>query len=283
MSIFGNIDAKALANNVSVVQGNATVTLASGSFLNAATANYIVPGDILSLSGVQYVVKSVTSATTLVLHKVYAGTTATITAANAIRRTAPKAVAYYVINAGDSNTGSLIYIDRAEAALNENKIRGLTSPGWWVYKTYTDDAGNTRHKSECIAAVTYASSDPTVTGDFDSDNPAADVVSAVTITSTYPQNATTVSGAATFTVSGQTATTGTPGTLLYQWQAQTATSTTKWTNLTNTGIYTGSTTATLTLTGATSAVTGYKYRVKVTSDGGTEEVISRAATLTFGT
>lgn len=283
MSIFGNIDAKALANNVDVVNGAATVTLASGSFLNAATANYIVAGDILSLSGVQYIVKSVDSATTLTLHVVYAGSTATVTAANAIRRTAPKAVAYYVINAGDTNTGSLIYIDRTEAGLNENKIRGLTSPGWWIYKTFVDDAGNTRHKSECIATVSYASSDSTVTGDFDNDNPAADVASAVTIT-TQPINitgaATPYTNATAFTV--VTSTTGTPGTLLYQWQFQTATSTTKWTNLTNTAPFGGTSTDTLALTSAAKATyNGYKFRVKITSAGGTEEVISDSASLTY--
>jgi hypothetical protein len=280
MSIFGNIDAKALANNVAVVSGNATVTLASGSFLNAATANYIVAGDILSLSGVQYIVKSVDSATTLTLHAVYAGSTATITAANAIRRTAPKAVAYYVISGGDSNTGSLIYIDRTEAGLNENKIRGLTSPGWWIYKTFVDAAGNTRHKSECIATVSYASSDSTVTGDFDNDNPAADVASSVTITA----QPTAVTGASTpytgtFTVT--TSTTGTPGTLLYQWQRQTATGTT-WTNISNGGVFSTATTATLNLTAAAKATyDGYKFRVKITSEGGTEEVISDSASLTY--
>lgn len=281
MSIFGNIDAKALANDVGVVNGDATVTLASGSFLNSATNNYIVAGDILSLSGVQYVVKSVTDATHLELHTAYTGSTATISAANAIRRTAPKAVAYYVINAGDTSTGSLIYVDRAEASLNENKVRGLSSPGWWIYKTYVDHSGSTRHKAECIATVAYASSNPAVTGDYDSDNPAADVASSVSIAATYPKDATTSSGGASFTVSGQTTTTGTPGTLLYQWQVQTATGT-RWTNVTNTGIYTGATTHTLTLASATSAVDGYKYRVKITSTGGTEEVISRTAVLTFG-
>jgi hypothetical protein len=283
MAVFGKIDAKALANNVAVVNGNAQITLASGSFLNSATDNYIVAGDILVLSGVSYIVARVTGATTLNLHTTYAGSTATITAANAIRRTAPKEVAEYVIKGGDSNPGTLYFIDNTEAGLNENRVRGMDGPGWWVYKTFVDNDGRTRHKAEKIAHVKQSAANA---GDWTDDARVADVASAVTITG-QPASAVTSAGAwadgyAEFTVS--TSTTGTPGTLTYQWQFQTPSQTTKWTNLTNTGIYGGTTAATLTITGVTNTTyNGYKFRVKINSAGGTEEVISNgAATLTFG-
>ena len=283
MAVFGKIDAKALANNVAVVNGNAEITLASGSFLNSATDNYIVAGDILVLSGVSYIVEKVTAATTLNLHKVYAGSTGTVTAANALRRTAPKAVARYVVKGGDSNTGTLYFVDTTEDSLNENRSRGMDGPGWWVYKTFVDQDGNTRHKAELIAYVRETAANA---GDWTDDTKVADVASAVTI-GTQPASAVTSTGAwadgyAEFTVA--TSTTGTPGSLSYQWQVQTASSTTRWTNVTNTGIYGGATTATLTITGVTTtAYDGYKYRVKINSAGGTEEVISNgAATLTFG-
>jgi hypothetical protein len=182
--------------------------------------------------------------------------------------------------AASAQAKTIVFVDETEAQLNENRTRGIDGPGWWSYFTYTDAAGNTRHKAEKLVAL--GNPDTNANETQTDDTIAADVASAVTINVAYPQNATTSSGGATFTVNGQTTTTGTPGTLAYQWQVQTTTGT-RWTNLTNTGIYTGSTTHTLTLTGATSAVTGYKYRVKVTSAGGTEEVISRTATLTFGT
>jgi len=182
--------------------------------------------------------------------------------------------------AASAQAKTIVFVDETEARLNENRTRGIDGPGWWSYFTYTDAAGNTRHKAEKLVAL--GNPDTNANETQSDDTIAADVASAVTINVAYPQNTTTSSGGATFTVNGQTTTTGTPGTLAYQWQVQTTTGT-RWTNLTNTGIYTGSTTHTLTLTGATSAVTGYKYRVKVTSAGGTEEVISRTATLTFGT
>ncbi len=179
-----------------------------------------------------------------------------------------------------SQAKTIVFVDETEAALNENRTRGIDGPGWWSYFTYTDAAGNTRHKAEKLVALSNPDTNANETQS--DDTIVADVASSVSINIAYPQNATTSSGGATFTVNGQTTTTGTPGTLAYQWQVQTATGT-RWVNVTNTGIYTGSTTHTLTLTGATSAVTGYKYRVKITSAGGTEEVISRTATLTFGT
>jgi hypothetical protein len=281
MAVFGKIDAKALANNVAVTNGSAIITLASGSFLNSGTDNYIVAGDILVLSGVSYIVEQVTSATTLNLHRTYAGTTnAALAAANALRRTAPKAVARYVVKAGDSFTGNLYFVDTTEDSLNENRFRGIDGPGWWIHKTFVDQDGTTRHKSEMIA---YVREIPANAGDWAvDDSTIADLPSAVTIT-VQPANQTTVTGAASFTLT--TTTSGTPGTLVYQWQVQTATSTTRWTNITNGGIYGGATTATLAISTVTNTTyNGFKFRVKITSTGGTEEVISNgAATLTFGT
>ncbi len=282
MAIFGTIDAKALANNVSVTNGSTTVTT-TGDFTDRTSANFVQNGDVLSLSGVQYTVESVVSATSLKLRTAYAGSTETVTAASAIRRTPPKEVATLLLDENGQlahfPTGtSLIFIDNTEAALDENKVRGLKWPGWWAYRTYTDGDGNTRHKAECLA---FAHQTAANAGDFDNDNPAADVASAVTITA-QPADVTGAADPATETFAVTTSTTGTPGTLAYQWQYQTASQTTKWTNLTDAGVYTGSSTATLTLTAAAKTTyDGYKFRVKVTSAGGTEEVISTVASITY--
>jgi hypothetical protein len=186
-------------------------------------------------------------------------------------------------NGAGSATETIVFVDETEAGLNENKTRGISSPGWWAYRTYTDAAGNTRHKAEQLAFITNpeANADETQSDD----TIAADVASAVTIT-VEPANSTSATGAGTFTLT--TTTTGTPGTLTYQWQRQKA-GQTRWANVSaslDTGItYADFTTATLAYSGlADDSLDGYKYRVKVTSTGGTEEVISDgAATLTFGT
>ncbi|QBQ75071.1 hypothetical protein RW110999_193 [Cyanophage S-RIM4] len=180
-----------------------------------------------------------------------------------------------------AGTETIVFVDGTEASLAENASRGITGPGWWSYRTYTDGAGKTRHKAEMLAFI----SNPDGTETQADDTIVADVASAVTI-SVQPANSTSASGAGTFTLT--TTTTGTPGALSYVWQRKTATGT-RWTNISaslDSGItYADFTTATLAYSGlAADTLDGYKYRVKVTSAGGTEEVISDgAATLTFGT
>ena len=273
MSLIGTTDAAAFSNNIGVTNGDATVTK------NAADT--VVGGDVLSISGVNYIVKTITSTTSIELHKAYAGATATVTAANVIKRTPPKQVAEFVILGGDSNSYELIFADATEGSLAESKSRGISNPGWWVYRSYTDHAGNTRHKAECVAALTVASG---TSGDMADDTIAADVASAVTITG-QPGNSTSSSGAGTFAVT--TSTTGTPGALAYVWQRQKS-GTKRWVNVSaslDTGItYADFTTATLAYSGLAGAtLNGYNYRVKITSANGTEEVITDGAgTLTFG-
>ena len=273
MSLIGTTDAAAFSNTVAVTQNDATVTK------NAADT--VVGGDVLEIAGVNYIVKTITSTTSIELHKVYAGATNnSLAGASVIKRTPPKQVAEFVIVGGDSNSYNLVFADSTEGSLAENKSRGINSPGWWVYRTYTDAGGNTRHKAECVAALSVAAG---TSGDLADDTIAADVASAVTITA-QPANSTSSSGTGTFTLS--TSTTGTPGALAYVWQRQTATGK-RWVNLaanTDTGTtYSNFTTATLTYASlASDALDGYKYRVKVTSANGTEEVITDgAATLTF--
>jgi len=180
-----------------------------------------------------------------------------------------------------AGTETIVFVDGTEASLAENASRGITGPGWWSYRTYTDGAGNTRHKAEMLAFI----SNPDGTETQSDDTIVADVASAVSI-DVQPANSTSSSGAGTFTLT--TSTTGTPGALSYVWQRKTA-SGTRWTNISaslDSGItYADFTTATLAYSGlADDSLDGYKYRVKVTSAGGTEEVISDgAATLTFGT
>jgi hypothetical protein len=205
MAIFGTIDAKALANNLSVTQNSTTVTT-TGDFTDRTSANFVQNGDVLSLGGVQYTVESVVSATSLKLRTAYAGSTGTVLAANAIRRTPPKEVATLLLDENGQlahfPTGTnILFIDDTEAALDENKIRGLKWPGWWAYRTYTDGDGNTRHKAECLA---FANQTAANAGDYGTaqggteDNPAADVASAITI-SGQPANATAFTPAGSIT------------------------------------------------------------------------------------
>ena len=259
MAIFGTIDAATFANNVAVTQNNATVTK------NAADT--VEEGDVLELGGVAYIVRTVSSTTSIELHKGYvAATNATL--AGAVRRTPPKKVAEYVVKGGDSITDyQLIFVDNTEKDVASNKSRGITGPGWWLYRTYTDVSGRTRHKAECLAFVHATAA---AAGDDADDTVAADVIETITI-GTQPADQNTSSGAATFTV---VATASASGTLAYQWQKRTASSG-RFANVS------GATSASLALTGQLAANTGNQYRVKITTSKGAAEVTSDVATLTF--
>ena len=277
MAVFGTVDAVAFSNSVDVVNGDATVTK------NAADS--VVGGDVLSISGVNYIVKTITSATSIELHKNYAGSTATVANTAVIKRTPPKAVAEFVIVGGDSNSYDLVFVDATEASVASNKSRGITGPGWWQYRSYTDHAGSTRHKAECIAALSVAAG--AGVGDQADETIAADVLETITITGTTA-NSTSSSGGGTFAVS---AAVDQSGTITYKWQRQTATATTRWVDVVgganglDTGItYSNFTTATLAYAGlASDALDGYKYRCLVNSSKGAKQVITNTATITFDT
>ena len=55
--------------------------------------------------------------------------------------------------AGSSNTKTIVFIDDTEAQLAENKARGVASPGWHSFYTYTDMHGKTRTKSELLVSI----------------------------------------------------------------------------------------------------------------------------------
>ena len=274
MAVHGKIDAAAFSNTIGVTNGDATVTKNAG--------DTVVVGDVLNISSVNYIVKQVTSTTSIELHKNYAGSTATVAAASVIRRTPPKAVAEYVIKGGDSNTNyDLVFVDTTEDSIASNKTRGISGPGWWLYQTYQTHNGTERHKAECLVPLKVAAG---TAGDFAQDTIDADVLETITV-GAQPSNSTSSSGAGTFTAAFSV---DQSGTKVFKWQRQTATATTRWVDVKadlDTGItYADFTTATLAYSGlASDALDGYKYRcVLNTSKGAETKYTDGAATLTFG-
>ena len=276
MAVHGKIDAAAFSNTIGVTNGDATVSK------NAADS--VVVGDVLNISSVNYIVKQVTSTTSIELHKNYAGSTATVAAASVIKRTPPKAVAEYVIVGGDSNSYDLVFVDTTEDSIASNKTRGISGPGWWLYRTYQSHNGDTKHKAECLVPLKVAAG---TAGDYSDDTLAADVLETITV-GTQPANSTSSSGAGTFVAA---ATVDQSGTITYKWQRQTKNATTRWVDIVggagglDTGItYADFTTATLAYSAlGDDSLDGYKYRcVLNTSKGAATKFTNGAATLTFG-
>jgi hypothetical protein len=162
----------------------------------------------------------------------------------------------------------IVFVDDTEAAVPSNKSKGIHGPGWYKFVSRENSVGDTRYYPELLVTITGVT---TGTGDKEEDLIAANTNSVVTI-SAQPTNQTSVTGAATFSVTA--AITG-GGTLQYQWQVAAA-GTTKYTDIA------GQTTASLALTGLVAGDTGKKYRV-IVFGGGAKVLNSSAATLTFGT
>lgn len=177
------------------------------------------------------------------------------------------------------NGRDLYFVDANEAQQAENIARGLKTPGWTNYRSYTDANGNVRHKSEVLVAMSAYSGATGVgtyqaqTGDATDDTVLVDGTISISV---QPANTSVVAPAtATFTV---TAALAGAGTLAYQWQKQESTeSGATWTNVgTNSNSYTTGVTAVAPGSGATN---GDKYRVIVSSTGSTS-VTSTTAVLT---
>lgn len=171
--------------------------------------------------------------------------------------------------AASSQAKTIVFVDNQEAALAENKARGINAPGWWSYFTYTDGEGNVRHKAEML--VTIAGPDTNANETQSDDAIAADY--GITIDD-QPQAATVATGdPASFVVAAVSRPTG--GVLSFQWEEDQGSG---FVALAEAGVYSGTTDATLAISDAT-GFDGYEYRVVISVVGGAD-VTSDAATLT---
>lgn len=247
MPLWGTQDTKTVTGTITATQNSRTVTGSGTTF-----TTQLKPGQSLVIAGVEYQIDAIASNTSLSLRIPYAGTTA-----SGLTVTANEQPAY----APHADLSSIYGISTAEASDTANKNKGINTPGWLKYTTYTDAQGATRHKAESLVAIA------SISGDADVLPP----VPVITISS-QPANTSVVAPAtATFSVTAA-ATLG--GTLSYQWQKQES-GAGAWSNIS------GATSSSYT-TGATTVLDDNtdKYRVIVSATLGATSVTSNAATLT---
>lgn len=173
---------------------------------------------------------------------------------------------------GDHNFNGqvLLFIDREEAQQDSNRAKGLKSPGWWLYRTYTDTNSVVRHKSSCLVAIDVLASVAN-----DGLNDAADaVVADAIVVGTVDNQSVVAPNTATFSV---TASASPSVTLAYQWQRAQSTAPDTWVDVgTNSSSFTTGATAVAAGAGDTN---GDLYRVIVSATG-RDSVTSNTATLT---
>ena len=172
--------------------------------------------------------------------------------------------------AASSQAKTIVFVDNQEAALAENKARGINAPGWWSYYTYTDGEGNVRHKAEHL--VTIAGPDLNSNETQSDDTIAADYT--IVIDSQPVAASVTAPAAVQFVVAASTTPAG--GALTFQWQEDQGSG---FVNLADAGVYSGSTTSTLDISDSTGLDT-YQYRVVISNTGASADVTSDAALLT---
>jgi hypothetical protein len=182
--------------------------------------------------------------------------------------------------AASSQAKTIVFVDNKEAALAENKARGINAPGWWSYFTYTDGEGNVRHKAEML--VTIAGPDTNANETQSDDAIAADRTMVV---ANSPQDVTVAAGQpAQFVVAAATE----PDSVAvsFHWEVSTDGGA-NWTSL-NSGQATGGggTTygstlgSTLDINNTGLGMDGYQYRCALTAAGVSATTFSDAATLT---
>lgn len=154
MALWGKRDSYAITGTANTVNTSVTVTGTGTTFLTE-----VDPSDSLFINGSHVKVDQVTSANTLTLATAWAA--ANVTGATITGQDSPK----YVPAA---DIGNIYGVDQAEAAVVSNKAKGLDTPGWVRYVTYTDMHGNTRHKAETLVAFS------SMTGDASDDSVVAD-------------------------------------------------------------------------------------------------------------
>ena len=166
-----------------------------------------------------------------------------------------------------SQAKQILFIDDTEAALAENKARGLNAPGWWSYFTYTDGEGHTRHKAEML--VTIAGPDTNANETQADDAAAADVSVVITINADPITQAVAVGGVLNLVADAIATPPGDASVLQYQWQKKSGR---RWTNI-------GANQPTYDVAVYAESDAG-EYRCKLTSTNGAAEVITATATVT---
>ena len=170
--------------------------------------------------------------------------------------------------AADASGATVVFIDATEAGLAANRERGLVSPGWWSYQTYTDHAGNTRHKAECLVNIQGPEANASETQADDAI--AADVAATIDIAVQPADASVAVGDAMTVSVTATSTPPGNSSLLTFQWQKKEGN---RFKNISGATAYQYQ-------VASYAAENAGTYRVKINSTNGASEVISDNAVIT---
>ena len=157
MALWGTRDQFSITGTANVTVNTTTVTGTGTAF-----ATEVDIGDALIIAGKRRQVTAVGSATSITIGTAWDG--ANQTGATITGQDIPK-----YVTAAEVASNNIIGVDDTEAGIAANKARGINTPGWTKYVTYTDMHGTTRYKTEPLvvmsAAVTSDAPDDTIAAD----------------------------------------------------------------------------------------------------------------------
>ena len=267
MSLWGKKDDVYSIGTVTVNYGTKAVTGAGTSFTALSAGDVILIGAGATFG--RAVIASVTDNTNCAIASTQFLSGEAISGVGWEASQEPKSTLF------DSNY-SATQIRGADETKATSATVGLSHCGWVGIKTYIDNHGNLRTKSEVLVAmsgITTGTTSYTAGGDSDDDPVLPD---SLIVISSQPANAVGVA-TTTLTFSVTAAATPVAASLSYQWQF--SSTGVAYTNLTNNGTYSGATTAGLGVTATNTTLSGNYYRVNISATGITT-VTSNAATLT---
>ena len=157
MALWGTRDSFAITGTIAAVNTSSTVTGTNTTFTTVLDV-----GDGLVINGKRRKVVGITSNTVLTMDTAW--DVANVSGITITGQDLPKYVSTSEIVANN-----IVGVDVTEAGIANNRIRGLSTPGWNKYVTYTDMHSRTRHKTETLvvlgAGVSSDAPDDTVAED----------------------------------------------------------------------------------------------------------------------
>ena len=152
MALWGNKDSKTAAGTIAITTGGA-VTGTGTAFTTAAKI-----GNTITASTRQYQIVSITDDTHCTVISGTNNGNGSMTAVTAGTSYALSEKPAFVPHesaetAGRSGNSSKVFgVNVTEAGVASNIAKGINTPGWTRYNTYTDAQGNTRNKVEVLVA-----------------------------------------------------------------------------------------------------------------------------------
>ena len=142
MALWGTRDSFAITGTISVANNSTTVT----GNASAVFTTEINIGDALVINGKRRKVTEISSANTLTIDTAW--DTANVSAQTITGQDTP-----VYVTTSEIVANNIIGVDTTEAGVAANKARGINTPGWTKYVTYTDMHSVTRYKVEPLVVM----------------------------------------------------------------------------------------------------------------------------------